>query len=807
MRDLLTSISKLMRAKNEPCRRRRSVRLTFEYLEDRCVPSQSPVLVSPSGSVSTNPTFTWVSVTGATTYDFSLTDQTTGSAVINQSNITSTSFHLPTGTFPLAQTDTYQWTARADSGGVPLGPYSTPLAFTPDAALQNPNWSTRFGSYTFSNGNTTAVGHSSQNTAVLNGVNLSDVSVSASVAFTATNQNAGLVARYIGSGDANMYVGRLVYLGSNAVSAAIYRNVGGVWTQIGTTKNVSGASGTLVFETLGSELKLFFNNNLVSYAYDSSFTTGTVGVRSSEAVVLSTFQASANSPVLATLPFSDSFTSPSFGNQLSNSWQERVGNFNIGSTTAIPQNSTVALATVNGITSGDVNVQGNFQFTAANQYVGLVARYSGTGDNNMYYGRLLYLGSNVANAAIFRNLNGTWTQIGGSLNLNVTSGLLTFQVVGTQLKLFLNGNILVSGVDGTFTAGASGMRTFGTGLSSFQLSSATNTSNWIIQSGAINVALGTAFTDPGSGGIATYMGSNSADVTVQGNVSFNATSQYAGLVARYSGAGDNNMYFGRLLNLGGGMVNAAIFRNLNGAWTQIGVAMNVASTGGALTFQVEGTSLKLFLNGVLVAYGNDTALSSGTVGIRAFGGSTVDSFQFAPPTIITNTLPFTDNFSAPSQGNQLSYSWEEQGGNFNLSTGAAVGQSSTNFATVNGINAVNTTVVANVNLTAAGQYAGLVARYSNPQSPNMYYASLTRQSNGQYTAAIYRDLHGSWTLLASTTIATFNNTLQFNVSGSSLSLFVDGVQRLSTTDGIITVGGLVGMRGSQGAAYNSFSAS
>jgi hypothetical protein len=805
MRGFFISLIKHLHRKNKISKRCGSVRLLVEQLEDRTV--LSPVLVSPTVSSNTNPTFTWDPVSGATSYDFSLTDQTSGLTVVTQSNITTTSFNLPLGDFPLAQTDTYAWTARADNGGGPIGAYSTPLTFIPDASLQNPNWATELGSYTFSNNNTTAVGHSTQNTAVLADVNLADISVQAHVTFTAAGQSAGLVARYDGTGDTNMYFGRLIYSGSNTVNAAIYRNVNGTWSQIGVSKNVSGPGGALVFEVQGSDLKLFLNGAVVAYGYDSTFTTGTVGIRSSVNVTLSSFQANLDSSVNASLPFNDTFGTGSFGNQLSNSWSERAGNFNISTGAAVSQGTTLGLATVNGINAADVNVQGSVNFTAAGQYAGLIARHSGTGDTNMYYGRLLYLGNGVVNAGIFRNLNGTWTQVGGGDNLDATSGTLGFKVVGNQLQLFLNGNVIASGVDSTFATGAVGIRAAGTGIGNFQSAAASNSSSWITQAGAISLVSGTAFTQPGSGGIATYAGSTSGDVTVQGFVTFNATNQYAGLVARYSGSGDKNMYFGRLSYLGNGVVNAAIFRNLNGTWTQIGVSTNVAASGGSLIFQVEGTNLKLFLNGVVVAYGNDTALTSGAVGIRAFGGATVGSFGYGAPTLISNTAPFGDNFVTPSQGNQLSYSWEEQAGNFNLGTGAAVGQSSTNLATVNGLTETNTTVQADVTLSAVGQYAGLVARYSNPQSPNMYYASATALANGQFRFAIYRSLHGSWTQLTATTLSSFSGALQFKVTGSSLILSVDGVQRLSTTDSVINVPGLVGIRGSLGASYNSFAAS
>ena len=123
--------------------------------------------------------------------------------------------------------------------------------------------------------------------------------------------------------------------------------------------------------------------------------------------------------------------------------------------------------------------------------------------------------------------------------------------------------------------------------------------------------------------MATVDGLNVANVTVQANVNVTAGG-YAGLVARYSGTGDSNMYWGALLNTGSGFL-AVIYRNVNGVWAQL-VAETVGTGVGALQFQVNGSSLELSLNGVLELAVIDTSLTSGTVGMRV-GQSTVSSFQ------------------------------------------------------------------------------------------------------------------------------------------------------------------------------------
>ncbi len=492
------------------------------------------------------------------------------------------------------------------------------------------------------------------------------------------------------------------------------------------------------------------------------------------------------------------------------SWLERTGNFNLSTGVARAQGTIPALATVNGVYTADANVQGYVNFSSGGQYAGLVARYQGPGETNFYYGRLLYLGNGVANAAIYRNVNGVWSQVGSGENVTANQGTLDFQVQGSNLTLYLNGNLVATGQDSTFSAGGVGILAAGASFSDFQASTAVSSnSSWIDQAGVINLATGTAITQSGAGGTATLVGSTGTDVSVEGTVAFTSVSQYAGLVARYSGPGDSNMYYGRLVDVGNGMVNAAIYRNLNGSWAQIGASTNVAAAGGDLIFQVEGSSLKLFLNGSVVAYGQDTVLKSGLSGIRAYGGATVADFQSGAATLTSNTAPFGDVFGTPTQGNQLSYSWEEQAGNFNLATGAAVAQSSStaNLATVNGLLETNANVQANFTLSAVGQYAGLVARYSGLADSNMYYAYVMSLSNGHYAVAITRNLNGAWTQLASTTISSFSGALQFQVTGNNLSVAVDGVHVLSATDSTISGAGLVGMRSAKGASYSSFAAS
>src|SRR5439155_1003713 len=89
---------------------------------------------------------------------------------------------------------------------------------------------------------------------------------------------AGLVARYSGGGDTNMYLAQIVGTSTNAV-AYLYRNFGGVWTKLATASGLPG-NGTLRFDVLGNALKLFLNDVLIASAVDNAIQgPGLTGVR------------------------------------------------------------------------------------------------------------------------------------------------------------------------------------------------------------------------------------------------------------------------------------------------------------------------------------------------------------------------------------------------------------------------------------------------------------------------------------------------------------------------------------------------
>jgi hypothetical protein len=437
-----------------------------------------------------------------------------------------------------------------------------------------------------------------------------------------------------------MYLGMLLGV-SGSFTAFIFRNQGGAWVALASAPIATG-TGTLRFDVVGSSLKLFLNNSLIVYAYDSVFTApGLAGIRGGPGVPFDNFAVSLAERSSTVLPFSDAFTQDD-GAQLSPLWTEQAGNFNVQGGRLRGNDSFVSVATVNGILASDVRVESQVALPATGvQYAGLAARYSGPGDSNMYLAMLLGIDGSCT-AFIFRNLNGAWTPL-VSAPIATGTGALRFDVQGNFLRLSFNGTLVVSALDSTLTGpGSVGVRggqgvTFdnftATALApavpfmdDFNRASSTDLgSNWLEAAGNLEIQ-GNRLIPTTALDVALYTGASLADVAVAANVVVSASGvQYAGLAARYSGPGDSNMYLGMILGINGNF-QAQIYRNVGGAWTLLASAA-VATGTGLMRFEVQGSSLRLFFNSVLVTSATDaTIVGPGLTGVRGGNGNPFDDF-------------------------------------------------------------------------------------------------------------------------------------------------------------------------------------
>ena len=316
----------------------------------------------------------------------------------------------------------------------------------------------------------TAVSTATSNVALLNGVASANVAESVTLTNLLSGQMAGLLARDQGPGDTNGYLGAISRSG-NTFTALIYKNISGVWTPLATAP-VSAAlfngSGTIQFEAEGSSLRLFIVNGQgtlvpVALAWDTSITApGSVGIRGSAGTQFSQFNA--NAVTLTTPSISPSFTdnfSATPDGQLNGNWLNQKGNFNVSNGAAVGQVAGQNIAVLDGVSAADANTQANIDLTApglaANSYAGLVARYTGPLNANMYLGVVVKLANGKLQPYIERSLGGVWTVLSGGATIADTAGTLDFQVEGPSLKLFLNGKLISFAQDTVLKTGSVGM--------------------------------------------------------------------------------------------------------------------------------------------------------------------------------------------------------------------------------------------------------------------------------------------------------------------------------------------------------------
>jgi len=267
-------------------------------------------------------------------------------------------------------------------------------------------------------------------------------------------------------------------------------------------------------------------------------------------------------------------------------------------------------------------------------------------------------------------------------------------------------------------------------------------------------------------------------------------------------------------------VQAFILKNFNGTWSQIGASgkiLSVAMNNPAnLVLVAVGPSLKLFYEGTLAVFAQDSTFTHGSAGIITLGGpASIANFQANAASVSSPGVPYTDSF-ATTPNNQLSDAWTERIGNFSTAAGGAKGLAAGNFATVNGSSTTtDTNLQATIVFSAANQMAGLVARYSGNGDTGMYWGVLratTSNPNGPVVASIYKNVNGTFVLVpgASKLINTFAGSFEFDITGNQLQLKVDGNQVFASpiTDSVNPIAGpgFVGMRTVGGATVTSFTA-
>jgi hypothetical protein len=531
-------------------------------------------------------------------------------------------------------------TSDARSSVIATLPFSDGFSAVDGSELSD-FWIDQRGNVTVVGGEATGTG-GGVNLSTLDGVSAADVKVAGDVALGAS-ESAGLVARYSGPLEHNFYLGLLAGTGSG-FRATIWKNVGGSMTKLNAGLTVGSGNGTLEFVVVGSSLKLIFNGQLVAFAHDLSLGGGSVGIRLGADAGVDNFAAEAWSPSVASLPFSDSFSTTSVGSQLDRSWIDRRGNVTVVGGEATGTGGGVNLSTLDGVSAADVKVAGDVAL-GASESAGLVARYSGPLEHNFYLGLLAGTGSGFR-ATIWKNVGGSMTKLNAGLTVGSGNGTLEFVVVGSSLKLIFNGQLVAFAHDLSLIGGSVGIRlgadagvdnfaaeAWSPSVASLPFSDSFSTTSvgsqldrsWIDRRGNVTVVGGEATGTGGGVNLSTLDGVNAANVAASGPIVLTA-GQKVGLVTRYSGPLERNFYLGLLTGTGSGF-RATIWKNVGGSMTKLSTGPTVGSGNGTLEFREVGSTLTLSLDGNVLATAVDASLGPGSVGIYLGPGTSMSSFQ------------------------------------------------------------------------------------------------------------------------------------------------------------------------------------
>jgi hypothetical protein len=657
-----------------------------------------------------------------------------------------------------------------------------------------------------------------------------DVSVSALVDIVPAGGAVGLVARRAANGSSQYYGG--ISRTANGYTALIrlYRN--GVWSTLASTP-IASLSGrnTLKLDVIGTTLELSLNGNLLLSTPSGALKlAGATGTYSDVGGMIWPAAATSVSRPLAALPFTDGFAQAD-GTLLDRiAWNEWAGSFQAQNQVAIGQNSA-NLATLHSAAQPDVAQSVDVVHLPSGGSAGLLARYNVATDS-FYRANLTATFSAKTNtttysAQIWRKQGAIWTRL-ASKTVSGT-GTLTFVTVGGSQQLFLNGVLVASANDKMLLTGAYGIyASKGAGLDNYSAQSQALTIpalpfsdsfsaagpalgvNWSPNAGVFS-ATGSQIVGGAAANIATLYKSVQTDSVQSVDVVSFAAGGFAGLVAR-SDASAGNLYRAGLTSVYNAATRtttyfAQIWRKQGATWIKL-ASSAVGSGAGTLTFATVGASQQLFLNGVLVAASADTVLKTGTIGVFATQGATLDNFAANKPVFTVTGLPFSDSFTT---GTTPGSNWYANAGAFTVTGNKLVGKTANNMLTLFGASKLDVSVQADISGLAGGVSAGVLARY-NAVNGNTYWAGLVASHNAStgvttYTAQIKRRVNGVWTVLFSKAAGTQAGLVRFEVTGSQLSLSLNGTLVGSVRDTVLSTAGTVGVSGGNGAQFGGFLAS
>lgn len=485
----------------------------------------------------------------------------------------------------------------------------------------------------------------SHGTALVNGLYRNNVYLETDYNVVDSNASVSLIGRY--QNNNYMYLGQVHNTGSGTV-ARIVKMFNGVQTVLASV-NVSNI-GNLGFDIAGGNLRLYINGSQVTSAYDISLLlSGRMGIFVDSYGVADNFYAQ-DAKNEALISFDD--FSRADGTNMGVAWKEEAGDMGLYTQRAAAFG--FGLMTINGISIADVNLETDYNLfgfpgQGNDAYAGLVARYSGPSDNNMVLAQIVK--TTVFATQIYVIKNGIYTLLKQkTLSGDKSTGKLRFEVKGCEMKVYVNGTLEDSVTDCSIQSpGKIGLRGFGnTAMDNFKgiVPTVVFNSEPVLYSDSFSRPdgedLGTGWTEDAPNsyiyqqragifafGIATANYQALADVTVEAKYFLFNNDSGVGLVARYSGPGDNNMYLAQVAVGPSGAVGLQMYRIKSGVYTLLSQDILPGKPlNGTLRFKVVGSQLSAYLNGTLIRSVTDTQITgAGKTGFRGYQNASVDDFM------------------------------------------------------------------------------------------------------------------------------------------------------------------------------------
>jgi len=242
-----------------------------------------------------------------------------------------------------------------------------------------------------------------------------------------------------------------------------------------------------------------------------------------------------------------------------------------------------------------------------------------------------------------------------------------------------------------------------------------------------------------------------------------------------------------------------LYSHIGSTWTDVN-EINVGATSGTLRLEVVGTTYRAFWNGVqkLASIYIDSAVAGGTPGVYVFSNGTVDNW--AGGELAATTFPLTDNFTranttATSAGGAgLGDNWVGDSYVINSNTAARTtsGNDDARFMYDLGSDDhwVEATITGQDTYFTCLNVRGKDTALGGATFQNMYLAFI---GPGNNTLEIGKVVNGSYATVTTAAAGGRNGKQRLQISGSTISFYLNDVLVTSTTDTSITAGHYVGL--------------